>query len=77
MAAKRHFRKIATSIRYHGVSQIKWYQKIFFKPPRTFIGPLRTTRSKAEAVRVPNHTQFGITFKPMVHTEKIERVTKC
>lgn len=74
MAAKRHFRKVATEIRYYGVKELRWYQKIFFKPPRKFIGPLRTTRSKAENIRVPDHTQFGITFKPLSHKQNIERV---
>ncbi len=60
---KKKFVKIAYDIRYYGEGQLRWWQKIFYSPPRKFISSeYRTSRNKAETIPVPAYVQFGNTF---------------
>lgn len=71
-----YFVMIAEDIKYYGEDTLKWWQKLFFRPKRLFIGEKRVTRNKALDVEPVPHFQFGRTFNVLSYTKSVKRVRK-
>ena len=64
-------------IKYYGEWKLKWWQKFFYNPPRSFVSTeFKNTRAKAEATEVPVHEQFGMVFTICSYTSCVERIKK-
>ncbi len=69
---QKKFYKQAYDIEYYGEHKLNWFQKLFYNPPRNFKHKeYRTSRNKAEVLKIPEHKQFNMIFDVASYSYRI------
>ena len=75
MKTRKKFIKLAYNISYYDEDEVKWYQRLFFNPPREFRSTeTRQSRKQAELIKIPNYKRFGKEFEVSAYDFRSSRV---
>ncbi len=68
--------KIATGITYHKEDRLKWYWKIFFRPPSDVEVGYFNTKKQAEMAKLPPYRFMGKDFEAEYYSYITKRIRR-